>query len=57
MRMTMSNTHEASMFKVKPEHIRAALMSAVGKGIKFPSIELEECVAKYLNSIKEIGRV
>ena len=45
------------MFRVKPEHVRAALMSAIGAGLKFPSIELEEYVAQYLNTIKEIGHV
>lgn len=37
---------------IKPEHVRAALMSARGKGLKFPSIELEEYVANYLSDVK-----
>ena len=38
---------------IKPEHVRAALMSAAGKGLKFPSIELEEYVAKFLSNITD----
>lgn len=36
----------------RPEHVRAALMSAIGRGLKFPSVELEEYVASYLNKIR-----
>jgi hypothetical protein len=38
--------HERS---VKPEHVRAAMQSAAGKGLKFPSVEFEEYVAAYLS--------
>jgi hypothetical protein len=36
--------------RIKPEHIRAAFQSAIGKGLKFPSVELEEYVADFLTT-------
>jgi hypothetical protein len=39
---------------IEPAHIRAAIQMAVGRGIKFPSIELEEFVAKFLNGLRKV---
>lgn len=33
-------------------HVRAALQSAIGKGLKFPSPEFEEYVTEFLNRVK-----
>ena len=40
--------------EVKPEYVRAALQAAIGRGLKFPSIELEEFVATFINGIREV---
>ena len=39
---------------LKANHVRAALQSAIGRGLKFPSIELEEYVALFLSGLVEV---
>lgn len=39
--------------KVKTEYVRMACLSAVGRGIKFPSPEFEDYVAMFLNGLVE----
>lgn len=36
---------------IEPIHVRAALQSAAGQGLKAPSIAFEEYVASYLSRI------
>jgi hypothetical protein len=36
---------------IRPIHVRAALMSAAGQGLKAPSLKFEEYVAQYLSNI------
>lgn len=39
---------------IKPAHIRAAEMSAVGAGLKFPSIEFDTHVSKFINGLRYV---
>jgi hypothetical protein len=39
---------------VKPEYVRMAWQSAVGSGLKFPSPDFDEYVAKFLNGLREV---
>lgn len=43
--------------KITPVHIRMALQMAAGRGIKYPSMELEEFVAKFINALREVTLV
>ncbi len=37
---------------IEPAHVRMALQSAIGCDLRFPSVELEEHVAKVLTNCK-----
>jgi hypothetical protein len=39
---------------VKPEYVRAAIHSAVSRGLKFPSPEIEKFIADFLNGLIEV---
>jgi hypothetical protein len=45
--------NEQTRVEIRAEHVRAALQSAIGQGLKFPSMALEEYVAAYLNRVKK----
>lgn len=39
---------------IKPEHVRAAWQSAVGRDIKFPSVDFDVYVATFLSGIRDV---
>jgi hypothetical protein len=37
--------------KIKVEHVRAAVQSAVGRNLKYPNLEFQEYLATFLSGI------